>query len=94
MKLASIVDIYHVSKKIGIKDFSFTYLVQLPPVVLPAVILPAIMVALSPVMFWATAGVVIVAGPTTAAATAIPNAAITAAAIKNSFEFISCSNLE
>jgi hypothetical protein len=46
------------------------------------------MVALSPVMFWATAGVVIVSGPTTAAATAIPNAAITATAIKNSFEFI------
>jgi hypothetical protein len=46
-------------------------------------------------MFWATAGVVIVAGPTTAAATTvIPNAAITAAAIKNSFEFIGCFNLE
>jgi hypothetical protein len=93
MKLDSIVDIYHVGKKIGIKDFSSTYLVQLPPVVLPAVILPAIMVALSPVMFWATAGVVIVARPTTAAA-AIPHAAITTAAIKNSFEFISCSNLK
>jgi hypothetical protein len=47
------------------------------------------MVALSPVMFWATAGVAIVSGPPTAA-TATPNAATTATAIKNSFEFIGC----
>jgi hypothetical protein len=56
--------------------------------------LPPIIVALSPVIFWATTGVVIVSGPTTAVATAIPNAAITAAAIKKSFEFIDCFNLE
>jgi hypothetical protein len=42
-------------------------------------------VALPAVMFWATASVVRVAGPTTAAATEIPNTEITAAAIKNSY---------
>jgi hypothetical protein len=42
------------------------YFVQVPPVVLPAVMLPPIMVALSPVIFLATVGVVIVTGPTIA----------------------------
>ena len=49
------------------------------------------MLALSPVMFWATACVAIVAGPTIAA---IPNAATITTAIKNSFVFIAFFNLE
>jgi hypothetical protein len=59
-------------------------LVQLPPVELPAVILAPVAF---PVIFWANAGVAIVIGLTVAPAT-IPKAAITATAIKKSFEFI------
>ena len=60
-------------------------MIQLPPVVLPAVMLPPIIVALSPVIFWATNGVVIVTGPTIAA---IPNAATIAIATRKSPVFV------
>jgi hypothetical protein len=41
---------------------------------------------------WANTGVTIVTGPTTAAAAAMPKAAITATAIKKSLEFIGLSS--
>jgi hypothetical protein len=55
---------------------------SLPPM---PVMLPAPAVMLSPVMFWATAGVAIETGPTTAA---MPNAATIATAASMIFVFI------
>jgi hypothetical protein len=55
---------------------------MLPPVIFPPVMLP-----------WANTGVTIVTGPTTAAAAAMPKAAITATAIKKSLEFIGLCNI-
>ena len=60
-------------------------MVQLPPVILPAAMLPPSIVALSPVIFWATTGVVIVMEPTIAA---IPNAATIATATRKSPVFV------
>jgi hypothetical protein len=55
------------------------------PVMLPPVMLPPPAVMLSPVMFWATAGIAIETGPTTAA---MPNAATIATAASIIFVFI------
>jgi hypothetical protein len=67
---------------LGVRDYGDGAVMLSPPM---PVMLPAPAVMLSPVMFWATTGVAIETGPTTAA---MPNAATIATAASMIFVFI------